>query len=194
MHLGLAERIVLAVLDEAPAHGFAVAALTARDGELGRVWHIPRPVVYRALGRLREGGLIDAGDAESGPGPQRTPYSITAAGRDEARRWLAAPVAHVRDLRSEFLLKLALLDRRGAEPAELVAAQRAALTPIAEALVIERRASAGFDDVLLAWRASTTAAALAFLDEIGPRPAPSDGSAGADPGGERPVTRGAARR
>src|SRR5689334_12488412 len=166
MRLGLAEQAVLAVLAERPAHGFAVAALTAKDGELGRVWHIPRPVVYRALGRLAEAGLVDAGDAESGPGPQRTPYAVTAAGRAEARRWLSAPVAHVRDLRSEFLLKLALLDRAGGDPAELVAGQRAALVPIAAALAAERAAGTGFDDVLLAWRESTTAAAIAFLDSI----------------------------
>jgi DNA-binding PadR family transcriptional regulator len=172
MHLGLAERAVLAVLDERPAHGFAVAALTAKDGELGRVWHIPRPVVYRALGRLAEAGLVDAGDAESGPGPQRTPYSVTPQGRAQARRWLAAPVRHVRDLRSEFLLKLALLDRRGADPAELVAGQRATLVPIAAALATERAASAGFDDVLLAWRESTTQAAIAFLDAITARDQP----------------------
>jgi DNA-binding PadR family transcriptional regulator len=169
MHLGLAEQAVLAVLAERPAHGFAVAALTAKDGELGRVWHIPRPVVYRALGRLAEAGLVDAGDAESGPGPQRTPYSATPAGRAEARRWLAAPVAHVRDLRSEFLLKLALLDRAGADPAGLVVGQRAALVPIAAALAAERAAGTGFDAVLLAWRESTTAAAIAFLDSIAAR-------------------------
>jgi DNA-binding PadR family transcriptional regulator len=168
MHLGLAEQTVLAVVDEGTVHGFAVAALTARDGALGRIWHVPRPVVYRALGRLRAAGLVDAGEAESGPGPQRTPYSTTPAGRAEAQRWLAAPVRHVRDVRSEFLLKLALLDRRGADRADLVAAQRAALVPIADALAAER--AAGPDDVLLAWRASTTAAALAFLDELAPRP------------------------
>src|SRR3954468_19041632 len=93
MRLGLAEQAVLAVLAERPAHGFAVAALTAKDGELGRVWHIPRPVVYRALGRLAEAGLVDAGDAESGPGPQRTPYAVTAAGRAGARRGAAPAVA-----------------------------------------------------------------------------------------------------
>ena len=38
---------MLAVVDEEPAHGFAVAALTAAGAELGRVWQIPRPVVYR---------------------------------------------------------------------------------------------------------------------------------------------------
>lgn len=167
MHVGLAEWSVLAVLDEGPAHGFAVSQLTARDGELGRVWFVPRPVVYRALGRLHDAGLIEPTPSESGPGPQRTPYSVTPLGRREVRDWLDRPVPHVRDLRSHFLLKLALHERRGRAPTRLVARQREVLEPIAAALADERRRSTGFDDVLLAWRETTTAAALAFLDELG---------------------------
>ena len=49
--LPLAENTVLALLSERPAHGFAIARLTAPEGELGRIWHIPRPVVYRSIGR-----------------------------------------------------------------------------------------------------------------------------------------------
>jgi len=52
--LSLPERIVLALVDEAPKHGFAVAALTAETGELGRAWHLPRPIVYRAVTRLTD--------------------------------------------------------------------------------------------------------------------------------------------
>jgi DNA-binding MarR family transcriptional regulator len=50
--LSLPEWTVLAVLSQQPAHGFAVAQLTAAAGELGRVWQLPRPVSYRAIGRL----------------------------------------------------------------------------------------------------------------------------------------------
>ena len=50
--LSLAEHAILAMLSERPAHGFAIARLTAPGGELGQIWHIPRPVVYRSLGRL----------------------------------------------------------------------------------------------------------------------------------------------
>ena len=56
VRLSLAEFVVLAVLDEAPRHGFAVASPTATQAELGRVWLIPRPVVYRSLARLEAEG------------------------------------------------------------------------------------------------------------------------------------------
>jgi hypothetical protein len=70
-------------------------------------------------------------------------------------------------VRSEFLLKLALHQRRGSDPGDLVAGQRSVLAPIAAALAEERASSSGFDTVLLAWRESNAAAVLDFLDDIG---------------------------
>src|SRR6476646_4422316 len=133
--LPLAEQAVLAMLSERPAHGFAIARLTARGGELGRIWHIPRPVVYRSIGRL-----LDAG--------------------------LNTPVEHVRDVRTQLLLNLALLDRAGRDPTNLIRRQRAVLEPIAAAIKAERPQGKGFDATLLAWRRANAAATLDFLDDI----------------------------
>ena len=166
--LGLPEWTVLTVLTQQPAHGFAVAQLTAPRGELGRVWQIPRPVVYRAIGRLVEAGLIRAESVEPGLGPQRTIYTVTPQGRQAAERWLDTPVEHVRDIRPHLLLKLALLDRAGADPADLVRRQRAVLEPIAQAIEARPPPNEGFDATLLAWRRATAAAALEFLDTITP--------------------------
>lgn len=164
MNWGLPEWTVLAVLREGPRHGFAIAALTADGGELGRVWQIPRPVIYRALSRLEETALVTPILVESGPGPQRTLYAVTPGGRAAVERWLHEPVQHIRDIRSQLLMKLALLERAGADPRDLLGRQRALLEPIVAALAAERRE--GFDGVLLAWRHSTASAALAFLDRI----------------------------
>jgi len=128
--LSLAEWTVLALISEAPTHGFAIYRLTAPDGELGRIWHIPRPVIYRAIGRLEEAGLVAPQTVESGRGPQRTIYSATPAGRKVAVDWLDTPVQHVRDVRSQLLIKLALLDRAGIDPSGLLQRQKAILQPI----------------------------------------------------------------
>ena len=69
--MSLTEWVVLALLSEAPSHGFAVARTPvpghARSGE---VWTVPRPLVYRAIGRLEEQGLIvEAGEEPGDPGP-----------------------------------------------------------------------------------------------------------------------------
>jgi PadR family transcriptional regulator AphA len=169
--LSLPEWLALAVLSQEPLHGFAVAQLTAPGGELGRVWQIPKAVVYRAIGRLLEAGLVVPEGTEAGMGPQRTIYRATPQGREAARDWLATPVGHVRDIRSELLLKLALLDRAGDDPADLLRRQRDVLEPIARAIE-NSHAPEGFDATLLAWRQTSAKAALRFLDTVaaaGPR-------------------------
>jgi PadR family transcriptional regulator AphA len=164
----LAEWTVLALISEAPAHGFAICLLTAPDGELGRIWHIHRPVIYRSIGRLENAGLVAPKTVESGRGPQRTIYAATPAGRDAAAAWLDTPVEHVRDVRSHLLLKLALLDRVGTDATGLLQRQKAILEPIVSAIAVERPQRPGIDAALLAWRRATAAAALSFLHDITP--------------------------
>src|ERR1700722_10573601 len=107
--MSLPEWLVLAILSQQPAHGFAVAQLTAPGGDLGRVWQLPKAVVYRAIGRLDDAELIAPEVTEPGLGPQRTVYAATPSGHEAARRWLRTPVEHVREIRSQLLLKFALL-------------------------------------------------------------------------------------
>jgi len=171
--LSLAEWTVLVLLSQQPAHGFAISQLTEPDGELGRIWRIPRPVVYRAIGRLLDAGLVRPVAVEPGLGPQKTIYTVTPQGGEAARRWLDTPVEHVRDIRSHLLIKLALLHRAGRDPAGLLKRQRAALDPIAQAIEARQGDPDGFDAILLAWRRATAVAALAFIDDITARQASS---------------------
>jgi DNA-binding PadR family transcriptional regulator len=166
--LSLAEWVVLAVVGEQPTHGFTISQLTERDGELGRIWHIPRPAVYRALGRVEGAGLAAAESIVPGRGPQRTIYAITPQGREAVDGWLQTPVQHVREVRSHLLMKLALLDRAGKEPDGLLTAQRAVLEPIVSAIEAETFQGEGFDVTLHAWRRATASAALRFLDDVLP--------------------------
>jgi DNA-binding PadR family transcriptional regulator len=166
--MSLPEWLVLAILSQRSMHGFALAQLTSHDGELGRVWQVPKAVIYRAIGRLLDAGMVTPEGTQPGLGPQRTVYAATPSGREAAQRWLHTPVEHVRDIRSQLLLKLALLDRVGDDPADLLSKQREVLQPIAEAIESKRARSNGFDATLLAWRKATAAAALDFLDMIGP--------------------------
>jgi PadR family transcriptional regulator AphA len=166
--LSLAEWTVLTLISEHPTHGFAISQLTATGGELGRIWHTPKPVIYRAIGRLEEARLIAPQTVEPGRGPQRTIYTATPAGRKAAATWLDTPVEHIRDVRSQLLIKLALLDRAGTDATGLLHRQRAILQPIASAIATERPQRKGFDATLLAWRRAAAAAALSFLDDITP--------------------------
>jgi PadR family transcriptional regulator AphA len=164
--LSLADWAVLGVVAEAPTHGWAVVRELAAGGALGRVWTVPRPIVYRSINTLRARGLIEErGETSSERGPQRTIVRVTRSGRALLSRWLAAPVDHVREVRSEFLLKLALLDRAGAPREALVQRQLAELAPVFDAL--ERPGPVnGFDSVLAGWRRESALAVRRFLEDL----------------------------
>jgi PadR family transcriptional regulator AphA len=164
MRLSLVENLVLALILEGPTHGFAIARILGRGGAIGRVYEVPRPLVYRAVDRLVEAGVarplrVEAGDH----GPPRTVVTATNPGRRMARAWLSAPVEHVRDIRTELLVKLALLDRAGKDARPLLEAQRQVLEPIVAALAQLSEEAEGFDQTVTVWRYETALAALRFV-------------------------------
>jgi PadR family transcriptional regulator AphA len=171
--LSAGEWAVLGVIADGPTHGFALAQLLAPDGPLGRIWSLPRPIVYQAVKKLLQLGLITEQATErSNRGPQRTILAATASGRRAIRDWLGQPVEHVREVRSLLLLKLALIDRVGGDPAPLLAAQYDVLLPKLEAMRRHTDEAEGFELTLATWRLESITAVLRFLDTC-PRPAPA---------------------
>jgi len=165
--LSLAEWLVLCLVSEEPVHGFALAARLAPDGDVGMIWHVQKAVVYRAAQRLERLGLITAEDRQySRLGPPRSRLSATPEGERGAQGWLRQPAAHPRDVRSELLLKLALLSRAGADPGDLLRAQRRQLIPVADGLATRLRTATGFDQDLTLWRHESVSATLRFLDTL----------------------------
>ena len=167
--LTLAEWLVLSAICERSTHGFAIAALLGREGSVGRIWRVPKPVVYRAIARLQDMALVRAiGEEHSTRGPVRSLLTSTAAGQSALAQWLNTPVQHPRDVRSELMVKLALLDRAGADPQHLLLAQQMRLAPIAAALGERVQATSGFDHTLALWRHEAITATLRFLAELTP--------------------------
>jgi PadR family transcriptional regulator AphA len=161
------EWIGLSLVCEGPTHGNAISRLLGPDGDLGRIWRVPKAMVYRSLGRLSGFGLIgSAGEEPSHRGPVRSLVAATEAGQLAAVSWQHRPVQHTRDVRSELLVKLALLDRSGADPHELLVAQHALLVPLPGALRDRLAGATGFERTLLLWRYETASATVRFLDAL----------------------------
>jgi DNA-binding PadR family transcriptional regulator len=161
--LSLADWMVLGVVAEQPTHGWPVVRELRADGALGRIWTVPRPIVYRSLTTLTERGYLEPhGEAPGVRGPQRTIMRATRAGRAALKKWLDTPVAHVRDMRSEFLVKLALLDRAGRSSERLVERQLAELEPVIRAVSRTPRGD-GFEQALARWRREQALAVDRFL-------------------------------
>jgi PadR family transcriptional regulator AphA len=165
--LSCGEWAVLGLLAEQPRHGFAVARLMAPDGEVGRVWALPKPLVYRALSTLADRGLVaPAGEEPGERGPHRTLHVATDAGGEALREWLATPVDHLREVRSLLMLKLSLLARRGAPAGELLVAQRERLDPLVASLEARIAGAEAFEHTLLLWRLESARAAVRFIDGL----------------------------
>jgi DNA-binding PadR family transcriptional regulator len=161
------EWAVLALLSERASHGWALAAQLEPSGELGSVWSLGRPLVYRSLDILAERGLIEPAGHEPGlRGPNRTVYRTTCAGATALVQWLEEPVKHVRDVRSLLLLKLIFAERTGLDPTPMLEAQRETIAEAIDGLEARRRASAGSEAILLRFRVESTRAVLRFVEGV----------------------------
>jgi DNA-binding PadR family transcriptional regulator len=165
--LSLTEWAVLALASERPTHGFAIAKELAAGGDLGRIWTVPRPLVYRALVSLQQQNLVETLGEESGNrGPNRTRIRATRPGRAAVMSWLATPVPHVRELRTRLLLQFRLLDRRHEDLSRLAADQLERLCPIIQSLENQARSTTGFDNLLATWRYESAQAAARTLEAL----------------------------
>jgi DNA-binding PadR family transcriptional regulator len=162
----LGEWAVLGLVASRPQHAFALVKALAPRGELGRIWSVPTPVVYRAVNNLRDDGLIATiGEERSEAGPPKTILTVTPLGESRLQDWLCTPVAHMRDVRGELLLKLALLARLDRSAQTLVAAQLHVFEPLVAALQDQTASSSPrkFDATLASWRLESARAVMRFL-------------------------------
>lgn len=165
----LAEWACLGILYPEPAHGWAIARRLRPDGDIGRVWSVSRPLTYRALDQLTaRGDVASVGEEPGDAAPNRTILAATRRGRDHFRRWVRTPVEHLRELRSELLLKLVLADRCDIDIADMLAIQREHIVHLAAALADEAgvRSERPSDDVVARWRYESSQAAVRFLDGV----------------------------
>lgn len=156
-------------------YGYDLARHFADGQPLAEVLRLEPGMLYHHLKKLAGAGWVGA-TAEDLPGrPTRRLYALTPAGRAELDRWLREPVAHTREIRLEFLVKLffvRLLEPALAQP--LVDGQRAVL----ERLVASLRgqlagldgqdpADAAYRRLVLELRLAQTEAAVAWLGRVG---------------------------
>jgi DNA-binding PadR family transcriptional regulator len=116
---------VLALLADAPAHGYEIKrGLEERFGAVMAPLNAGQ--VYTTLQRLQRDELVtDDAVVQSGR-PDKRVYRLTDAGFEALAEWLGAASAPTR-LRDDFFMKLVLAHSMGlADPAQLIARQREA--------------------------------------------------------------------
>jgi molybdopterin-binding protein len=112
--------------------------------------------------------MITRQERAAARGRERAMLSSTARGRRVATAWLDEPVQHLRDVRTELLVKLVLRERAGLESEVLLRAQLDAFSSAIDALTAGQEA-----DLVDVWRREHARAVRRFLAEA-LRPASGD--------------------
>lgn len=81
--------LILGLLRESPASGYDLRKLF--DERISYFWTTEHTQIYRALRRMTDEGWVTMEVVTQEGSPDKKVYHITPAGRDEFRRWLAAP-------------------------------------------------------------------------------------------------------
>jgi DNA-binding PadR family transcriptional regulator len=115
---------ILGLLREQPMHGYEIAQHFKPEADLGQVVPADMSTIYTFLKDLQEHGLISGKRETVGARPPRTVFSPTPEAEDLFLDWVHRPVARIREVRLDFLLKLYFAQRLGAKGAKaLVDAQ-----------------------------------------------------------------------
>ena len=168
---------LLAVSDTGSGHGYDLARQFSPDAPLGNVLRLEPGMVYHHLKKLERLGWVSVVPSEAPGRPARRLFALTSSGRAELVRWLSEPVAHTREIRLDFLVKLylaLLLDPTLA--VRLVSEQRERCSVLVNTLTDRLRrvgdaksdkSSTRFGVMVLDMRLAQTRAALAWLDRVG---------------------------
>lgn len=100
-----AEYAVLGLLRERPTHGYELKRQFVGESGLARVCPIEPAMVYAILRSLSGLELID-GTWDDSTSPRRSVYSVTDRGAQVFERWLRRPVARIREVRLDFMVKM----------------------------------------------------------------------------------------
>lgn len=156
---------MLGLLGERQAHGWYLVGALRPGGSIGRVWSCTRPAVYRAVDVLSDRGFVRRKRTEeSTVGPARTLLVLTPKGRRAFDGWLEKPVLHLREARSDLMLKLLFHDRLGRDPGPLIDRQREAFAGLAASLAEQLEHAEGFDRTIALWRHTNARSVLTFLE------------------------------
>jgi DNA-binding PadR family transcriptional regulator len=111
------EYILLGMIHEQPAHGYALFEQLKDTPELSLIWHVKRSKLYYLLEKLETDGFIQSSLESDGPYPDRKVYHLTSQGMEALQKWIYSPVPSSRYVRLAFLSKLYFVLQEGREKA-----------------------------------------------------------------------------
>lgn len=157
----LAREVVLALVVDEPRHGWALQRELAPTGSIGRAWTLSRQLTYRAIDALVDEKLARRAAPREGMGGDKVVISPTAAGRRHCATWLDAPVSHLRDVRTELVVKIMLREMHGLPLGDFVRRQKVVFEPLIAAVT-----AANDGSPVGSWRAESAESVRRWLDRL----------------------------
>ena len=158
--LSLADNVCLALIVNGAAHGWTVVQQMQPKTPLGRIWSLSRALTYRSIEHLAELNYIRRQGIAAGKGADRRLVHATALGCSVTRQWLESPVEHLRDVRTELLLKLELRTQAKKSNIAFIRRQQKIFAPVITTLGDTARSSKVPVDL---WRSVSAKSVDAFL-------------------------------
>jgi PadR family transcriptional regulator AphA len=153
--------LCLALIRNGCDHGYVIAQRFLPDADVGQIYTLSRPAVYRELQYLERVGWVLSSEARGNRGQKMRTLRLSKRGAQVSDKWLTSPVSHIRDVRTEFLAKVVLLQESGDDVTALIQKQRTFFQHTFDALLRERDNS-----VVALWRREQVRAVSRFLDEL----------------------------
>ena len=161
LDLSLESGLCLGLIRNGCDHGYVIAQRFLPEADIGQIYTLSRPAVYRELQYLERAGLLLSSEARGNRGQKMRMLRLSKRGSQIAQQWMTSPVSHIRDVRTEFLAKVILTQEAGDDVVSLVRMQREFFRDTFDALLQDREES-----VVAIWRREQVRAVSRFLDEL----------------------------
>lgn len=100
------EYALLGLLLDGPKHGYDLARRFAPETALGEICRLEMSMLYALLKKQEKIGNIEAELESQGPRPPKRIFHLTSEGRASFMEWVRTPVAKLRDIGRDLLIKL----------------------------------------------------------------------------------------
>jgi PadR family transcriptional regulator AphA len=161
--LSLADNVCLVLIILGAEHGWAVVQQLKPLTPLGRIWSLSRALTYRSIEHLIELKYVRRRGVIAGKGADRRLVRATSLGRSIGYKWLEIPVVHLRDVRTEFLLKLELRTQLTKSNIAFIRRQQRAFAPVITTLAATAHSSRVPVDL---WRSESAKSVDTFLRKL----------------------------
>lgn len=158
---------LLALLEQAPAHGYTLKH--QYDERFARTRPLAFGQVYAALARFERKGWAEVSDVEVVDGPERKRYRITADGVEAITDWVYTPQQPTEFAMSNLYTRVSVALTSGRSAADVLDRQRVQHLARMRELTRQRQDAAPAEQLAITYELAHLDADLRWIEEAGTR-------------------------